>query len=152
MREFNSIDVSAQLEQVSCPTLVLHSVHDVRVPYEEGRFLAANIPGAKFVSIDSPNHLLLGHETGWQRWTEEVRQFLAPPALRGDASFASLSERQAQILELIAQARDNAQIAATLSLSEKTVRNQVSLIFDLLGVESRAQAIVKARDAGLGKH
>jgi len=151
MREFNDIDVVSQLAQVSCPTLVLHSVREVRVPFAEGRLLATAIPDAKFVSIDSPNHLLLGHEPGWQRWVDEVRQFLPdePDGLL-EEEFPTLSQRQRQILELLAQARDNAQIAAQLSLSEKTVRNQVSLIFEKLGVESRAQAIVLARDAGLG--
>jgi pimeloyl-ACP methyl ester carboxylesterase/DNA-binding CsgD family transcriptional regulator len=151
MREFNDIDVVNQLAQVRCPTLVLHSVREVRVPFAEGRLLATAIPDAKFVSIDSPNHLLLGHEPGWQRWVDEVRQFLPdePDGLL-EEEFPTLSQRQRQILELLAQARDNAQIAAQLSLSEKTVRNQVSLIFEKLGVESRAQAIVRARDAGLG--
>lgn len=150
MREFNSIDVVPLLEQVACPTLVLHSVHDVRVPFEEGRFLAANIPGAKFVSIESPNHLLLSHEPGWRVWLDEANHFLEQDAPRRADAFAPLTERQLQILTLVAQARDNAQIAATLGLSEKTVRNQVSQIFERLGVESRAQAIVLARDAGLG--
>jgi len=151
MREFNTIDVVAQLAQVTCPTLVLHSVREVRVPFAEGRLLATAIPDAKFVSIDSNNHLLLGHEPGWQRWVEEVRQFLPVESGMGtDEEFAVLSQRQRQILELLAQARDNSQIAALLNLSEKTVRNQVSLIFEKLGVESRAQAIVRARDAGLG--
>lgn len=150
MREFNAIDVVQQLEQVACPTLVLHSVRDVRVPYEEGRFLAANIPGAKFVSIDSPNHLLLSHENGWRTWLDEVAQFVQPDAPRTNPAFAALTDRQLQILNLVAQARDNAQIAATLDLSEKTVRNQVSQIFERLGVENRSQAIVLARDAGLG--
>lgn len=153
MREFNTIDVTHLLERVSCPTIVLHSVRDVRVPYEEGRLLATSIPGAKFVTIDSPNHLLLGHEPGWTRWLEEVRDFLkvgAAPKVN-EAVFSALSERQMQILELIAQARDNAQIAATLGLSEKTVRNQVSAIFERLHVENRAQAIVRARDAGMGR-
>lgn len=152
MREFNLIDVTSLLSRVECPALILHSVHDVRVPFEEGRLLARTIADAKFVSIDSPNHLLLGHERGWQRWTEEVRQFLPGEEFTADSqSFAALSPRQREILELLAQARDNAQIAATLSVSEKTVRNQVSLIFEKLGVENRAQAVVLARDAGLGQ-
>jgi len=152
MREFNTIDVTSLLEQVRCPTLVLHSVHDVRVPYEEGRLLATRIPGAKFVSLDSPNHLLLAHEPGWQRWIDEVRQFL-PADTRPSSSvtFNTLSQRQLEILELVAKARDNAQIAAALTLSEKTVRNQVSLIFEKLGVENRSQAIVRARDSGMGR-
>lgn len=152
MRAFNTIDVTAQLPQVRCPTLVLHSKHDVRVPFEEGRLIATHIPGAQFVPIDSGNHLLLESEPGWQRWLEAVDAFL-PKGSAGPsaaATFAMLSPRQRQMLELIAQGRDNAQIAAVLALSEKTVRNQVSAIFDRLGVENRSQAIVAAREAGLG--
>jgi pimeloyl-ACP methyl ester carboxylesterase/DNA-binding CsgD family transcriptional regulator len=150
MKEFNAIDVTSLLAKVQCPTLVLHSVRDARVPFEEGRLLATSIPNAEFIPIDSRNHLLLEHEPGWTRWLQEVRQFLARPTnpVR-DSVFASLSERQLEILRLVAQARDNAQIAATLELSEKTVRNQVSLIMEKLSVETRAQAIVLARDAGI---
>jgi len=53
-------------------------------------------------------------------------------------------------LERIAQGLDNAQIAAHLEMSEKTVRNHITHIFDKLGVENRSQAIVLARDGGLG--
>ena len=52
----------ALLPQVRCPTLVLHSRRDVRVPFAEGRLIASAIPGARFVPIDSGNHLLLEHE------------------------------------------------------------------------------------------
>lgn len=147
MREFNGIDVTALLAQVRCPTLVLHSTHDVRVPFAEGRLIAGAIPGAQFVPIDSGNHLLLEHEPGWQAWLDAVGAFLPR---RAETRFAALSPRQRQVLELIARGRDNAQIAAALGLSEKTVRNQVSAIFDRLAVANRAQAIVRAREAGLG--
>jgi pimeloyl-ACP methyl ester carboxylesterase/DNA-binding CsgD family transcriptional regulator len=155
MREFNTIDVTPLLQQVQCPTLVLHSMHDARVPFAEGRLLAAGIPDAKFVPIDSMNHLLLEHEPGWEVWQSEVRQFtLAQTAAPIDPVrqriVATLSARQLEILHLLAQARDNSQIAALLGLSEKTVRNQVSLIFEKLSVENRSQAIVQARDAGFG--
>ena len=152
MREFARIDVTALLPQVQCPTLVLHGRHDVRVPFEEGRLIATAIANAQFVPIDSGNHLLLADEPGWRHWIAEVRAFLPQ---RADAShgsaFATLTERQRELLELIAQGRDNAQIAAVLSLSEKTVRNHITGIFAKLEVESRAQAIVMARDAGFGK-
>ncbi len=148
MREFNAIDVTGLLAQVSCPTLVLHSRHDVRVPFEEGRLIAAGIADARFVPIESGNHLLLAHEPGWQVWLDAVRAFLAQ---RGKGAFAALTPRQVELLELLAQGRDNAQIAAVLGLSEKTVRNQVSAIFDRLGVPNRAQAIVRAREAGYGR-
>ena len=61
---------------------------------------------------------------------------------------ASLTRREREIVELIAGGRDNAQIAARLGLSEKTVRNHITSIFAKLEVESRAQAIVMARKAG----
>jgi DNA-binding NarL/FixJ family response regulator len=55
------------------------------------------------------------------------------------------------VLELLAQGIDNGKIASRLGTSEKTVRNQVSAIFAKLGVNTRAQAIVCARDAGFGR-
>ncbi len=152
MREFARIDVTALLPQVQCPTLVLHSRHEVRQPFEEGRLIATAIAGAQFVPIDSGNHLLLEDEPGWQRWIDEVRAFLPQHVAAGDAqAFVSLTERQRELLELIAQGRDNAQIAAVLGLSEKTVRNHITSIFAKLEVESRSQAIVRARDSGFGK-
>ena len=152
MREFNCIDVTALLPQVRCPTLVLHSRDDVRVPFEEGRLLATLIPGAKLVTIDSRNHLLLEDEPGWAVARAAIEQFLpAAGAAPGAGPLAGLTPRQRELLELMAQGRDNAQIAATLGLSEKTVRNQVSMLFDRLGVESRAMAIVLAREHGLGR-
>jgi pimeloyl-ACP methyl ester carboxylesterase len=77
MREFAQIDVVALLPQVRCPTLVLHSLNDVRVPAEESQLIANAIPGARFVPIHSRNHLLLQHEAGWPHWLEEVRRFLS---------------------------------------------------------------------------
>ncbi len=151
MREFNRIDVTALLPQVCCPTLVLHSKDDVRVPFAEGLLMAREIPGARFVPIDSGNHLLLDHEPGWQQWLQAVDEFLSPQAAGVPSlPFDQLSARQREVLVLVAQGRDNAQIAAVLGLSEKTVRNQVSAIFARLGVENRAQAIVMAREAGVG--
>jgi pimeloyl-ACP methyl ester carboxylesterase/DNA-binding CsgD family transcriptional regulator len=151
MREFNIIDVTALLPQVACPTLVLHSQRDVRVPFAEGRLLAGAIPGARFVPIDSGNHLLLADEPAWPRWIEAVAEFLGRASATPAAAFPDLSARQREMLELVAQGFDNAQIAARLALAEKTVRNQVSAIFDKLGVENRSQAIVRSREAGFGR-
>jgi pimeloyl-ACP methyl ester carboxylesterase/DNA-binding CsgD family transcriptional regulator len=152
MREFSMIDVTALLPKVRCPTLVLHSRHEVRQPFDEGWLIASTIPGAQFVPIDSGNHLLLGDEPGWRHWIDEVRAFLPGGAVPGGGPvFASLTERQRELLGLIAQGRDNAQIAATLGLSDKTVRNHITAIFGKLQVTSRAQAIVMAREAGYGQ-
>jgi DNA-binding NarL/FixJ family response regulator len=67
------------------------------------------------------------------------------------APFPSLTPRETELVELIAQGLDNAQIAARLALSEKTVRNHITSVFAKLEVENRSQAIVRARDAGFGK-
>jgi pimeloyl-ACP methyl ester carboxylesterase/DNA-binding CsgD family transcriptional regulator len=150
LREFREIDVTALAPEVSCPTLVLHPTQDERVPFDEGRQLASLIPGARFVPIESRNHLLLGDEPGWQHWLEAVRAFL-PAGSAGDSAFAALTARERELVDLIAQGRDNAQIAARLELSDKTVRNHITSIFAKLGVENRSQAIVLARDAGFGK-
>jgi pimeloyl-ACP methyl ester carboxylesterase/DNA-binding CsgD family transcriptional regulator len=146
LRAFYDIDVSAQVPRVSCPTLVLHARGDLRVPFEEGRMLAATIPDARFVALESSNHILLEPEPAFGQLFEELQGFLG-----NAASFGGLTAREAQILEQIAQGLDNAQIAARLELSEKTVRNHITSIFDKIGVESRAQAIVMARERGLGQ-
>jgi DNA-binding NarL/FixJ family response regulator len=150
MRVFNEIDVTALAPQVSCPTLVLHSTQDARVPFDEGRLIASLIPGARFVPLESRNHILLEHEPAWRLWLEEVRAFL-PAAPAGGAAFTGLTPRERELVELIAQGLDNAQVAARLALSEKTVRNHITRIFDKLQVENRSQAIVLARNAGFGK-
>jgi DNA-binding NarL/FixJ family response regulator len=70
---------------------------------------------------------------------------------RGRRSFPALTEREHEILDLIAAGRSNPEIARTLVLSDKTVRNHVSNIFAKLQVADRAQAIVRAREVGLGR-
>ena len=70
-------DVSALLAQVRVPTLVLHSRDDARVPFDQGRRLAAGIPGARFVPLASRNHLILEDEPAFPRFLEEMRGFLA---------------------------------------------------------------------------
>ena len=151
MRVFDSIDVVAHLPGISCPTIVLHATRDLRVPFAEGRLIAGAIPQARFVPLDSANHLVLRDEDCWPHWHRSVDEFLrtlfARPCGR---PFAALTGREHELLELIAQGRDNAQIAAQLQLSEKTVRNHITSIFAKLQVESRAQAIVAARNAGYG--
>lgn len=147
MRVFNDIDVVELLERVACPTLVLHASGDARVPFDESRLLAGLIPDARFVPLESENHLLLETEPAWLRWREETRAFLSANE-PSDPVFATLTPREREIVELIAGGRDNAQIAARLALSEKTVRNHITSIFAKLDVENRAQAIVLARKAG----
>jgi pimeloyl-ACP methyl ester carboxylesterase/DNA-binding CsgD family transcriptional regulator len=148
-RIFNQIDVTDIAPKVACPCLVLHPDRDARVPFDEGRLIASLVPGARFVPLTSRNHILLEHEPAWQRWLEEVRAFV--PARRTATVFSALTPRERELVELLAQGLDNAQIAAHLTLSEKTVRNHITSIFAKLEVENRSQAIVRSRDAGFGK-
>jgi DNA-binding NarL/FixJ family response regulator len=79
-----------------------------------------------------------------------VDYFAAAAQAGAEVAFPDLTAREREILELIARGRANAQIAEQLALSTKTVRNNVSNIFTKLSVVDRAQAIVKAREAGMG--
>jgi pimeloyl-ACP methyl ester carboxylesterase/DNA-binding CsgD family transcriptional regulator len=142
------VDISASLGLVRVPTLVLHARNDEVVPVAEGRILASGIPGAEFVELDSRNHILLEHEPAWQRFQEAVLAFQDSGDARTDSAFAALSARERQVLALMADGLSNADIAARLAISEKTVRNHASNLFDKLGVWSRAQAIVFAHDRG----
>jgi DNA-binding NarL/FixJ family response regulator len=77
--------------------------------------------------------------------------FGTPAAARRAGPFPELSDREREILDLAARGLNNKRIASRLYLSEKTVRNNISSIFNKLQVLDRAQAIVRAREAGLGR-
>ena len=142
------VDISASLAEVRVPTLVLHARDDEVIPIAEGRLVAGAIPGAEFVELDSRNHILLEHEPAWQRFRDAVRAFLRPEEAGPDPVFAALSTRERQVLSLMGDGLSNIDIAERLHITEKTVRNHASNLFDKLGVWSRAQAIVFARDRG----
>ena len=148
LEAFQQIDVSELAERLSVPTLILHARGDAAVPFDEGRLLAALIPGARFVPLESDNHVLLQNRTGLAVVSWEVRAFLELSPQQNVADIAehgALTAAERDVLQLVAEGLDNRAIAERLMKSEKTVRNQVSIIFDKLGVRTRAEAIVKAR-------
>ena len=144
---FGEIDVQDEARRIACPCLIAHARGDQRVPFDEGRRLATLVPGARFLPLESNNHILMQEEPSWRVFFEAVAGFLPSS---GATEFPQLTERERDVLDLIAQGLDNAQIAARLNLSEKTVRNHITRIFDKMQVENRSQAIVAARQAGLG--
>jgi pimeloyl-ACP methyl ester carboxylesterase len=74
---FGYIDVRQRLADVRAPTIVLHSKYDQRIPLDQGRAVASGIPGARFVPLESRNHVLLEYEPAWRVCLETVGEFLA---------------------------------------------------------------------------
>ena len=74
---FGDIDVRDRLGQVRAPTIVLHSKNDQRIPLKHGRAVASGIPNARFVPLESRNHVLVDYEPAWRTCMEAVRSFLA---------------------------------------------------------------------------
>lgn len=152
---FHTFDVEDAAMRLAVPTLVLHCRGDGMVPFEEGRRLATLIPGARFVALDACNHILQTEDPCWGCFWDEVHSFLGgdrPTPEAGTAAFSELTPRERELLELIARGRSNAAIAEKLSISPKTVRNHITSVFGKLDVSHRAEAIVLARDAGLGSN
>lgn len=154
LRVWQALDISDLARQVRCPTLVLHARGDAIVPYEEGRLMASLIPSAEFVALDSANHVILEDEPAWPRLVAELRRFLPGRAdarrSMSPAALAELTDRERELLDLIAQGISNDMIARRLGISRKTVRNHITSIFGKLDVGTRAEAIVLAREAGFG--
>jgi pimeloyl-ACP methyl ester carboxylesterase len=71
--EFNVLDL---LPGITAPTLVLHCRDDAAVPFEQGRLIASRVPGARFLALDSRNHVLLPRDPAWAAFVSEVRRFL----------------------------------------------------------------------------
>jgi pimeloyl-ACP methyl ester carboxylesterase/DNA-binding CsgD family transcriptional regulator len=146
LRAMQGIDVLDLAAKLRVPTLILHCRGDMRVPFDEGCKLAAAIPGARFVPLDSKNHVLLPDEPAWAVFHAELAGFLGQdrPAQPRAIREAGLTPAETAILDLVAEGLDNRTIAERLGKREKTVRNQMSAIFDKLGVKTRSQAIVMA--------
>jgi pimeloyl-ACP methyl ester carboxylesterase/DNA-binding CsgD family transcriptional regulator len=155
LQAFFRIDLREIVSKVPCPTLVLHSRGDSIVWFEQGRSVAGLIPGARFVPLESRNHVLLETEPAWQQFVEALDDFLpaapARPTGLGGTPLDELTTREHEVLELVAQGLDNDAIGKQLHISKRTARNHVSLILSKLGAKNRAQAIVRARDAGFGR-
>lgn len=102
--------------------------------------------------IDAVRTVAAGELVFGQQVAAQVLTFFSNPrAARLDRPFPMLTERETEVLQRVAAGRNNQRIAHDLVLSEKTVRNHVSSIFAKLRVADRAEAIIRAREAGLGR-
>jgi RNA polymerase sigma factor (sigma-70 family) len=144
----NRTDVTDTARRVTTPALVLHARHDGAVPYEEGRRLASLLPGARFVTLETENHILQEGEPAWEAFLAEVRAFLGdeerPAAAAADLS--ELSDREREVLELVAAGMSNEEIAERLFLSTRTVERHLSNVYAKLRLSGKsARAAAAAR-------
>jgi pimeloyl-ACP methyl ester carboxylesterase/DNA-binding CsgD family transcriptional regulator len=125
-----------ELQRRSTSAEIAHARGDRVVPVEEGRLLAARIPGARFVLLESANHILLSDEPAWGAFVAELRAFLgtqpAPPEP------VELSPRELEVLELVAAGLTNDAIATRLCLSVRTVERHLSNLYAKLRVSGKA--------------
>jgi pimeloyl-ACP methyl ester carboxylesterase/DNA-binding CsgD family transcriptional regulator len=153
MTLLSDISFFPRLKLITVPTLVIQIAHEQVIDPESVTGIAGEITGSEFVSIDSRNHILLEEEPGWREFQNVFARYI-PGGSRSTPHAASqlfehLSKREREILAAIAKGLSNQQIADTLFISEKTVRNNITNIFDKISVTSRAQAIVLAKESGL---
>lgn len=149
---FNSIDITETVAQVQVPALVLHQRYDGMIPFAWGQHMATLLRDARFVPLEGKNHMMLPDEPAWATFTAAVDDFLAGDRETDDArEFQHLTQREYAVLDCIARGLTNQEIADALFISLKTVGNHITSIFSKLGVKYRSQAIVRARDAGMGR-
>ncbi|HEX5628109.1 MAG TPA: alpha/beta hydrolase, partial [Usitatibacteraceae bacterium] len=108
LRSMFSIDVREPASRVKCPTLVLHARGDRRVPFEEGRLFASLVPGARFVPLETDNHILLPQEPAFRQFFDELEAFeaggihhrfqVAHPGFEGDVRHVAIGEPAAALV------------------------------------------------------
>jgi pimeloyl-ACP methyl ester carboxylesterase/DNA-binding CsgD family transcriptional regulator len=138
------INVKEDARSVKCPTLVFHSRGDQIINFEQGRKVAALIPGARFVPVDSENHIPYQTETCWPAIAQELRVFLGEQGVP-----ARLTGRQLEVLRQVAAGQTDKQIARELNLSPRTVEMHVAGAMKSLGCATRAEAVHGAVTQGL---
>jgi DNA-binding CsgD family transcriptional regulator len=155
--EVGQIDVSRRLSEISAPTLVFHCRQDARVPFEEGRFIAATIPSARFVELSSRSHILLDTDPAWPVFCAELRRFLDEGGSVENPQLGilpgpledHLTQRELEVLRLISRGKTDREIAAELFISARTVGNHVKNILTKTDCPNRTAAAIYAAKRGL---
>jgi pimeloyl-ACP methyl ester carboxylesterase/DNA-binding CsgD family transcriptional regulator len=151
------VDVSRLATTVAASTLILHSRDDSTVEFDRGRELAALIPHARFVPLEGRNHVLLEDEPAWPRFLEALDAFFGQSAgvagHRADSAvpldagrMVGLSDREVEVLRLVAAGHSNAEIAQALTISVRTVERHLTNVYAKMGLLGRsARAAAAAR-------
>ena len=139
LRAMFNINVKEEAKRISCPCLFFHARGDQLILFEQGRKLASSIPGAKFVPLDSENHVPFDGEPCWATITQQMRLFLGESPVQATA--AVLTKRQAEVLRLVSQGFTDKRIAKELSLSPRTVEMHVASVLKQLKCVTRAEAV-----------
>lgn len=150
-RQRLATDASHLLDQITAPTLVIHSRGDRMNDFAEARYLASHIAGARLVALESNNHIVLEDEPAWADYTRELNAFLDQPLPTlapetAGTGLSSLSPREREILQQAAHGLDNDEIAAALVLSTRTVERHLSNVYaklDLHGKSARTAAVAR---------
>jgi pimeloyl-ACP methyl ester carboxylesterase/DNA-binding CsgD family transcriptional regulator len=148
LRAMFSINVKEEARRVQCPTTVFHAREDQLIYFDQGRKLASLIPNARFVPVDSKNHVPFAREPCWPEVQRELRGFLGEPVQARSAG-AQLTARQHEVLKQVAAGLTDKQIARALSLSPRTVEMHVASAMKALDCATRAEAVNRAVRAGL---
>jgi DNA-binding NarL/FixJ family response regulator len=156
MPALHGIDATREIRTVRPATAVL-----VLTMFEDDdtvfAAVAAGAAGYLLKGADGPDIIAAirstaaGHAVFGAALAARMRDWFAAPRPSAPTPFPELTPRERDILDQLAAGRTNAEIATALSLSAKTVANNVSVILNKLHVTQRGQAIVRARDAGLGR-
>jgi pimeloyl-ACP methyl ester carboxylesterase/DNA-binding CsgD family transcriptional regulator len=133
------LDVRELAQEIRTRTLVVHARDDRVVPVEEGRLLAELIPDARLILLESANHILLADEPAWEYFVSELHAFLGTrPVVTPPLDPSDFSERELEVLELVASGLANEAIGERLSISVRTVERHLSNVYAKLGVSGKA--------------
>jgi pimeloyl-ACP methyl ester carboxylesterase/DNA-binding CsgD family transcriptional regulator len=149
LRAMFALDVKDLAPRVSCPTIAFHSRGDQLVFFDQGRKLAALIPGARFVPLESRNHMPFREEPAWQALVTGLRSFLDVDVGADSRPAKGLTPRQHEVLRGVARGLTDKEIASELALSPRTVEMHVARVLAALDCANRAEAVRKAAALGL---
>jgi RNA polymerase sigma factor (sigma-70 family) len=136
------VDIHNEIPLIRAPTIVLQATGDRSTTFDNAVSVSSRIPGARLISLESRNHILLADEPAWRVFIDEVSAFLEPErraySERGpDRVTEELSPRERDVIRLAAEGRTNDEIAEALALSVRTVERHLSNTYAKLGLGGR---------------